>query len=118
MNNRGNVFIGLLSVIAFIGIVIGIIWISFQWEYGNEQIIECEVKDKWIKRYDRRDLYLVSCGDEVYKVEDLFYKGKFNSTNIYANLEKGKKYKIKVTGYRFGFLSSYQNINSYELMEN
>ena len=117
MNNKGNIFIGLLATIAFVGIIVGIVWVCFQWEYGNEQIIECTIKDKWIKKYDEEDLYLVSCGDEVYKIEDLFYKGKFNSTNIYANLEKSKKYRIKVTGYRFGYLSSYQNINSYEEVE-
>ncbi len=117
MNNKGYITIAILAIIATLGILVGIVWVGFQWEYGNEQIIECTVKDKWIKRYEEKDLYLVSCGDEVYKIEDLFYKGKFNSTNIYANLEKEKKYKIKVTGYRFGFLSSYQNINSYELVE-
>ena len=82
--------------------------------YMNEQKVTCTIKDKWIKRYDEQDIYMVSCDDEVYKIEDLFFKGKFNSSNIYANLEKGKEYKLTVTGYRMPYLSEYQNINNYE----
>jgi hypothetical protein len=35
---------------------------------------------------------------------------KFNSSDIYNQLEKGKKYRIKVYGFRIPFLSWYKNI--------
>lgn len=87
--------------------------------YMNEQTTECVVKDKWIKRprSSEDELYLVNCGGTTYKVSDLLFKGKFNSADIYGNLEIGKKYKITTTGYRWGYFSEYQNINSYELIE-
>ena len=66
-------------------------------EYMNEQHITCTVQDKWIKRYEGNDTYLVSCDDEVYKIEDLLYKGKFNSSNLYAGLKKGKKYESEIS---------------------
>ncbi len=82
--------------------------------YMNEQTIECTVKDKWVKNYSSDSEYLVSCDDTVYKISDLLFKGKFNSSDIYAKLEIGKKYKIKVTGYRLPYFSEYQNINEIE----
>lgn len=88
-------------------------------DYGNEQTIECTIDEKWIKRTSSKgsDKYLVSCDGKVYKITDLFFKGKFNSADIYAKLKEGKKYKITVTGYRIGFFSEYQNINEFKLIE-
>ncbi len=120
MNNKGSIIIELLAVVIFIGIIVAISFLGFQIEYGNEREVICTVNEKWIKRAsgeDKKDMYLVSCGDEVYKITDLFFKGKFDSSNIYANLKVDKKYKLTVTGYRFGYFSSYQNINDYELIK-
>lgn len=105
-----------MQLVVKIGIIIIAIYGIFQFSYGNEQTITCVVNDKWTKRVSSKsgDKYLVSCDDEVYEISDLTFKGKFNSANIYAGLKKGRKYKIKVTGYRFGFFSSYQNINEYK----
>lgn len=113
MNNKGSIIIELLAVVIFIGIIVAIAYFGFQLEYGNEREVICTVNEKWIKRAsgDDEELYLVSCGNEVYKISDLFFKGKFDSSNIYANLKVNKKYKLTVTGYRFGYFSSYQNIN-------
>ena len=87
--------------------------------YMNEQTTTCEVKDKWIKRPSgsENELYLVNCGGTTYKVSDLLFKGKFNSADIYGNLEIGKTYEITTTGYRWSFFSEYQNINSYKEIE-
>lgn len=85
--------------------------------YQNPQTITCEVKEKWVKNYDRGSAYLVKCDNTVYKVSDLLFKGKFNSSDIYAALEVGKKYEIKTTGYRIHWLSIYQNINEYKEVE-
>lgn len=83
-------------------------------EYQNEEIHQCTVEDKWVKRESKKsDIYLVQCGDEVYKVSDLLFKGKFNSSDIYAKLKVGKKYEITTTGYRFEILSMYKNINEF-----
>lgn len=87
--------------------------------YMNEQTVECEIKDKWIKRPSgsNDEIYLVNCGGTTYKISDLLWKGKFNSADIYGNLEIGKTYEITTTGYRWGYFSEYQNINSYKLLE-
>ena len=87
--------------------------------YMNEQTVQCVVKDKWIKRpSDHEDeLYLVNCGGTTYKITDLLWKGKFNSADIYGNLEIGKKYELNVSGYRWSYFSEYQNINDYKEIE-
>jgi ssDNA-specific exonuclease RecJ len=82
-----------------------------------EETVECTVQDKWVKRNDDEEKYLVSCDDEVYQITDNILYGKFNSSDIYAKLKIGKKYKLTVTGFRSGFLSSYKNINKFEKLE-
>lgn len=85
-------------------------------DYMNEQIIQCVVKDKWIKRPsgDDDELYLINCDGTTYKISDLLWKGKFNSADIYGNLEIGKKYELSISGYRWSYFSKYQNINEYK----
>ena len=102
----GVIFITLIIVVCFFLCFI---------EYTNEETHQCIVEDKWVKRQsEKSDVYLVQCGDNVYKVSDLLFKGKFNSSDIYAKLKVGKKYEIVTTGYRFNLFSMYKNINDYK----
>lgn len=105
-----SIIIGIL-ILGFIGIAIYFSTV----EYQNEETIEITVKDKYIKRSVDDDLYLVA-GDngETYKIEDLIWKGKFNSTDLYNQLEIGSKYKITATGIRLQYFSMYKNINKIE----
>jgi hypothetical protein len=82
-----------------------------------KEVVECTVQDKWVKRNDDEEKYLVSCDDEVYQITDNILYGKFNSSDIYAKLKIGKKYKLTVTGFRSGLFSSYKNINKFEKLE-
>ena len=112
MDNIKIIF-GTIAGILLMGLLIFSVSIGYQ----NEEIIECTVEDKWIKRSGKDDMYLVQCNNEVYQITDLLFKGKFNSSDIYANLKVGKTYEITTTGYRFKFLSMYKNINKYEKVE-
>lgn len=112
MDNIKIIF-GTIAGILLMGLLIFSVSIGYQ----NEEIIECTVEDKWIKRSGKDDVYLVQCDNEVYQITDLLFKGKFNSSDIYANLKVGKTYEITTTGYRFEFLSMYKNINEYEKVE-
>lgn len=80
--------------------------------YSNNEIIEIEIKEKYIKNNKGNGNYMiVDKNNNTYEITDLFFKGKFNSTDLYNNLEIGKKYKIETTGKRIHFLSMYKNIN-------
>ena len=80
--------------------------------YSNTEIIEIEVKDKFIKKTGDTDYYMiVDTENNTYQISDLLFIGKFNSTDIYNQLEIGHKYKVEVTGIRNNFWSFYKNIN-------
>lgn len=123
MKNNKWYIVGTLFILLIIIISLGIfIWciswcISLGYRNGKETV--CVVKDKWVKPSSKSSKYLVQCDNEVYEITDLFFKGKFNSSDIYIKLKKGHKYKIKTTGYRNRFFSMYKNINEVkELKEN
>lgn len=108
-----SIIIGIL-ILGFIGIAIYFSTV----EYQNEETTEITVKDKYIKRDRDDDLYLVA-GDngETYKIKDLLWKGKFNSSDLYNQLDIGNKYKITTTGIRLQYFSMYKNINKIEKID-
>lgn len=115
MKNKGYIETEILIAILSLLLFCIILFIFIKLEYGNEHITTCQVKEKWVKSVgDNNQKYLISCGDNVYQITDLLFKGKFNSSDIYAKLEIGKTYTLTTTGYRIGFLSDYENINEVE----
>lgn len=81
-------------------------------QYTNNREVEITVKDKYIKNGKNNGKYLVvDKEDNTYEITDMFFKWKFDSTDIYNRLEIGKTYKVKISGYRIRFLSIYPNIN-------
>ena len=112
-SEKGNseIIVGVIFGIIILGLIGFVIYIGTI-DYQNEETIEITVKDKYIKRSGDDDLYLIA-GDngETYKIEDLLWKGKFNSTDLYNQLTVGEKYKITVTGIRLQYFSMYKNIN-------
>ncbi|ASR86983.1 hypothetical protein SEA_NICHOLAS_55 [Mycobacterium phage Nicholas] len=49
-----------------------------------------------------------SCG--AFNVEDAWEAGSFNSYDLWAKLEEGKVYDLKVGGIRNGFFSMFQTV--------
>ena len=105
---------GIGCLVVIIGVLLIIFGVSMG--YQNKQTTTCKVEDKWVKNYDDSK-YLVKCGNEVYEISDLFFIGKFNSSDIYASLKVNHEYKITSTGYRIPFLSWYKNINKVQEVE-
>lgn len=58
--------------------------------------------------------YLVFTDNGVYENTDTIWNGKFNSSDLYANIKEGKKYTCDVVGWRVPFLSWYPNLISCE----
>lgn len=107
-----KIFKGIL--IALVIIIVGAIVIKIATiGYSNKEIIAIEVKDKYIKRDNKSDVYMVVDTDNnTYQITDLFFIGKFNSTDLYNELEIGQAYLVEITGVRNQFLSWYPNINN------
>lgn len=108
----------LILNIALLAIILLIIVVLMFSEYLNNQEREITVTDKYIKRSGEADIYLiVDENKNTYKITDLFFKFKFNSTDLYNELEKGNTYKVKTSGFRIKILSQYPNINKIEKIE-
>ena len=105
-------------------IVIGVIFIgivcTLSVNFNNSvEVHTATITDTVIKRQGETDIYLVYTKSDsgniaVYENSDSFIKGKYNSSDLQAKLEKGKKFKLTVVGYRLPVISSYQNILSAE----
>lgn len=89
--------------------------------YTNKQEIEITVKDKYIKNTSGKNssskYLVVDTESNTYEITDLGFIGKWNSTDLYNQLEVNKKYKITTTGKRIHFFSMYPNINKIEEAE-
>ena len=73
------------------------------------------VVDKQVKRYGKSDKYLIYTKlqdgkTRVFENTDSILEGKVNSSDLWADIEKGKTYELKTYGWRVPLLSSYENI--------
>lgn len=113
-NGAIEIAVSIIIGAIIIGIIGGTIYFATI-EYQNEEVIEITVKDKYVKRDGKSDIYLVASeAGDTYKITDLLWKGKFNSTDLYNQLTIGKTYKITATGIRLQYFSMYKNINKIE----
>lgn len=107
----------ILNIVFIIIAILLIVFLVFS-GYLNNQEREITVVDKYIKRNGKADMYLVVDENKnTYKITDLFFKFKFNSTDLYNELEVGQTYNIKTSGFRVKILSQYPNINKIEKSE-
>lgn len=104
----------LVVVIILISVIGGVIF----WVVGsfNNQITpDITVADKMVQVHDKEGKYLIYTkvnGEafEVYENTDNLLRGKFNSSDVYNQIEIGKTYRFRVVGFRIPFLSMYKNI--------
>ncbi|MGE7305799.1 hypothetical protein ACQKJG_18420 [Priestia megaterium] len=106
-------FIVIIVVIILAAITLGIVGMFNTNEYT------LTVTDKEVKNSKEHSKYLIFTEDKdghtkVLQNTDSTLKWKFNSSDIYAELDKGKTYKFNVYGFRIPFLSKYENIDTYE----
>lgn len=122
-NNRGEIleYIPIIIMVILILSTLGIIIYTNVIAYTNKKEIEIIVKDKFVKNGSGKNstskYLIVDTTNNTYQITDLFFKGKWNSTDLYNQLEIGKKYKIKTTSKRIHFFSMYPNINEIQELE-
>ena len=112
-------FFILAGIVVLLGLLLAIIG---GFEESNEQTTIVTVTDKAVRSYDRMpDNYLiygkdVESGDTVvYEIENSFMMGRYNSSEIYSQIEVGKTYRFVTRSYRVERLDTYPNI--YEVIE-
>ncbi len=85
----------------------------------NMRTIEGAVTDKTTKKVGKSDKYIVFIDDGSgraipLEVTDSLLKWRFNSSDVWGNIEVDKTYSFEVGGSRLGIFSWYPNIYSYE----
>ena len=125
-SSRGARVLSTAVTVGVLILIIAIIAGDFIISKATRQTIVATVTDKDIKKEpnnssskedkkESKDVYMVYTKDEngevhVFKNEDTWYYFKFNSSDVYAEIEIGKTYEFDVYGLRIPFFSSYQNI--------
>ena len=95
-------------------LVLGILAISPIIAYTTDEVITITVEDK--ERVvtgsgpSVSSKYLVYTSTGVYENTDSLWYWKWNSADVYNDLEIGETYEVKVYGFRVPFLSWFRNI--------
>lgn len=89
---------------------------------SSQREVIATVTDKVVKNSNDISKYLVFTEDksgnvETYEITDSFFMGRFDSSDVWANIKIGSTYKFTVAGSRNGFMSWYPNIYEYKLFE-
>lgn len=111
----------IITIVAIIAII-ALVGVSAYLSFNDTEYVVTVVKTERINDNDDSK-YLIFCETEngesiVFENTDSILRGKFDSSDIYAKLQSGKKYKFTVVGIRIKFLSVYQNIIHYEELDN
>lgn len=112
-----------LVIVVVIVICAGLASCAESWRKGTERREEIgTVTDKGTKRSGDDDKYLVYTKDEngesqVFEITDSILAGRFNSSDVYSEIEIGKTYEFTVGGSRNQFMSWYPNIYTFKEVE-
>ncbi|MBI2668156.1 DUF1523 family protein [Candidatus Woesearchaeota archaeon] len=95
-----------------VGIGVGLGFLALGNSYFIPDSVVTRVIETQVKRYDDYDKYLVFTDAEVFENTDAWYRLKFRTSNLQAELMKlkGKCVEIDKYGWRIPAFSVYENI--------
>jgi hypothetical protein len=98
-------------------IIIGLMFTNAPYQWLTQRTIaDVLIKDKQIStESDKADgkvvsTYLIYTDHGVFRNDDAGWFMKYNSSDVYGNLDKGARYTMKVYGWRIPIFSMYPNI--------
>ncbi len=98
-------------------ILLGLLFTNAPYQLLTQRTLEgVTISDKQISTETDKDTgkvvstYLIYTNQGVFRNDDARWFLKFDSSDFYGNLEKGKTYDLKVYGWRIPFFSMYPNI--------
>lgn len=108
MDSSKVITYGLIAaVVAGIGYGVSV---PFQDYYAHRQVTFTVDKSERVCDSNNSCKYLIYTDKGVYEDTDSMFNGKFNSSDIYGEIQNGKTYDVTVYGWRNGLLSWYPNI--------
>jgi len=101
--------------IVILSVVVGIVLLVFSFciaYVGSVDSLTITVtKAERIPRVNRPGVYLVwTEQNEVFEIADSVLFWRWNSSDVYGQIEPGKTYRLRVVGWRVPILSWYRNI--------
>lgn len=114
-------YVGFTTIVVILILIVGLLGGFLKLFNQNDYVVT--ITEKEVKRSDDSDKYLIfgkleDNSVKVFENSDVLLKGKFNSSTVQASLEVGKTYKLSVIGWRVGVFSMYENIVSFEEINN
>lgn len=91
-------------------VIIGLIAMNSIISYNTKSFVTFTVNDKATVSTGKSYQYLIYTTAGVYEDEDSLWYWKWNSSDVYNQLERGSTYTATVYGFRIPFLSLYKNI--------
>lgn len=95
-------------------IVIFIVGLLYVIHYGSVDVVTILIKEKEREVKSSKEgvksKYIVHAEGESFECTDTIWHMKFNSTDVYRELEVGKKFTVKVNKWRIPLFSWYRNI--------
>jgi hypothetical protein len=109
---KHRLLINLLTIIGWIVVAIVIVLPPFLYVYATQQDRKITVKktERIVSPDGKSSKYLIYAEDGVYENTDNILRMKFNSSDIYGQLQNGKTYMCDTYGWRVPLLSIYPNI--------
>lgn len=117
-NFKGMTLIEVIVIIAIVLVVALAIGTPFIERAIAEDTVTVTVTDKNIKRYDESDKYLIYTNNGTYEITDTIAYWRWDSSDLYGEIEIGETYEMKVCGFRIPFFSMYENIIEVEKTSN
>ncbi|MFZ4542187.1 MAG: DUF1523 family protein [Rickettsiales bacterium] len=98
-------------------IIIGLCFTNAPYQWLTQRTVEAVlIKDKQISTESEKkggkvaSTYLIFTDQGVFRNDDAGWFMKYNSSDVYGNLDIGSYYRMKVYGWRIPILSMYPNI--------
>jgi len=110
-----------LKLVVFLILIFGLLFVGYfapdtvAYYCTKHKVIVGTVVDKYVKRYDDKDVFFVVVKTDdgkrvVLQNTDCPIAGKWNSADVQASIDVGKKYEFVVYGWRIPLFSVFPNI--------
>lgn len=108
----------ILILVTLLAVIVGLLFTNMPYQWLTQRTLNnVLIKDKQIstetdagKNGKVVSTYLIFTDQGVFRNDDAGWFAKFDSSDFYGELDIGKRYRLKVYGWRIPILSMYPNI--------
>ena len=102
-----------MLVIIVVGVVSALLLVNCGKHFARDTV-DARVERKDVVVNDRDSSYRIWTDHEVFRLDDTFIEGNWDTSDDFGTLREGECYRLGVYGWRIQLLSWYRNIHSIE----